>query len=182
MRVVGIDPGLARTGVSVVDGTPGHLSLIHASCLTTVPQTNDAMRLVNLAALLADILSTYRPDVAAVEQLFFATNQKTALAVSEARGVLRYSVAITGVPIAEYTPLQVKEAVAGHGGARKQQVARMVCQLLKTDAIAGPDDVTDACAIAICHHHRAALSIDIRGHRTMSPRLAAAVARATAPR
>lgn len=157
MRVLGVDPGLARTGVAIVEGSPGHLVLIHASCIETVPQTNEARRLATLFDLVVDACTTLRPDVAAVEELFFSTNRRTAMRVSEARGVILCALAREGVAIAEYTPNQVKEAVCGYGGARKPQVSRMVARLLGVGEITGHDDVADACAVAVCHHHRGSL-------------------------
>jgi crossover junction endodeoxyribonuclease RuvC len=157
MRVLGVDPGLARTGVAVVEGSPGHLVLVHASCIETVPQTSEAVRLAMLFDLVVDACAAMRPEVAAVEELFFSTNRRTAMRVSEARGVVLCALARQGVAIAEYTPTQVKEAVCGYGAARKPQVARMVANLLGVDDIAGPDDVADACAVAVCHHHRGRL-------------------------
>ncbi len=157
MRVLGVDPGLARTGVAVVEGSPGHLVLVYASCIETVPQTNEAARLATLFDLVVDACTSLRPDVAAVEELFFSTNRRTAMRVSEARGVILCALAREGVAIAEYTPNQVKEAVCGYGGARKPQVSRMVASLLGVAEIPGHDDVADACAVAVCHHHRGSL-------------------------
>lgn len=181
MRVLGIDPGLGRTGVAVVDGRPGRLTLAFSACLETLPQNSDARRLAGLLELVAAAVADHRPDVAAVEQLFFSTNRRTAMRVSEARGVILCALARSGVPIAEYTPTQVKEAVTGYGAARKPQVNRMTCSLLGVDSIAGRDDATDACAIAVCHHHRAALSLAV-GARPQEPmiRLEEVVARARA--
>ncbi len=152
-----MDPGLARTGVAVVEGAPGHLVLIHASCIETVPQTSEAARLAALFDLVVDACTALRPEVAAVEELFFSTNRRTAMRVSEARGVVLCALARSGVTVAEYTPTQVKEAVCGYGAARKPQVARMVANLLGVSGVPGPDDVADACAVAVCHHHRARL-------------------------
>jgi crossover junction endodeoxyribonuclease RuvC len=157
MRVLGVDPGLARTGVAIVEGSPGHLVLIHAACIETIPETSEAARLATLFDLVADACSELRPEVAAVEQLFFSTNRRTAMRVSEARGVVLCALARQGLPVAEYTPTQVKEAVCGYGAARKPQVARMVANLLGVAGVPGPDDVADACAIAVCHHHRGRL-------------------------
>ena len=182
MRVLGIDPGLGRTGVALVDGGPGRLQLVTATRLDTVPQTSEAVRLANLYDLIADAVAQMRPDVAALELLFLSTNRRTAMRVSEARGVILCALGRSRVPIAEYTPTQVKEAVCGHGGARKQQVTRMTAQLLGP-AIAGEsrDDVADACAVAICHHHRAALRVHMVGTAAAGPtRLGMAVARARA--
>jgi crossover junction endodeoxyribonuclease RuvC len=155
MCVLGIDPGLGRTGVAVVDGAPGALLLIHAARLDTVPQTSEPSRLANLYELVADVLLRYAPDIVAVEQLFFSTNRLTAMRVSEARGVILCAIARDGRPVAEYTPTQVKEAVCGYGAAHKQQVVRMTKRLLALESNA--DDVADACAVAVCHHHRARL-------------------------
>jgi len=180
MRVLGVDPGLARTGVAVVEGSPGALRLVHAGCIVTEPGSADAHRLTLLFAALEAAIAAHRPDAAAVEQLFFATNRTTAMRVSEARGVAVCAIARAGLPVSEYTPMQVKEAVAGYGGASKAQVGRMVRTLLHVDDIAGPDDTADACAVAICHHHRARM-----GRAVAHPRVAAedgsnALARAVA--
>jgi crossover junction endodeoxyribonuclease RuvC len=166
VRVLGVDPGLGRTGVAVVDGRPGALTLVHSECLSTPPGVDDAERLFLLSGLINAVLIDHRPAFAAVERLFFSTNRSTAMRVSEARGVLLCALAAAGVPVVEYTPNEVKEAVAGYGAARKQQVLRMTMQLLSVDRIDGPDDVADACAIAVCHHHRAALSARVRRQST----------------
>jgi len=181
MRVLGVDPGLARTGIALVDGAPGSLSLVHAALLETVPQTNEAARLANLLELVVDACASLRPDVAAVESLYFSTNKRTAMRVSEARGVVLCALARAGVDVAEYNPAQVKEAVCGYGGARKQQVARMAARLLALGAVGGGDDVADACAVAICHHHRMRLAaVTVRPRRATPSRLDIAVARARA--
>jgi crossover junction endodeoxyribonuclease RuvC len=159
MRVLGVDPGLARTGVAIVEGTPGHLVLIHAACIETVPQTSEAARLALLFDLVVEACRSLRPEVAAVEELFFSTNRRTAMRVSEARGVVLCALAREGMAVAEYTPTQVKEAVCGYGAARKPQVARMVANLLGVPDIPGHDDVADACAVAVCHHHRGSLAV-----------------------
>ena len=158
MRVIGVDPGLARTGVAVVEGDPGSLRLVFATCVETAPGASDAMRLAVLQGGLQSLFAVHRPDAAAVEQLFFASNRTTAMRVAEARGVALCALASCGLDPVEYTPMQVKESVAGHGGAAKPQVARMVRALLRVDAIPCPDDVTDACAVAITHVHRARMS------------------------
>jgi crossover junction endodeoxyribonuclease RuvC len=163
VRVLGVDPGLGRTGVAVVDGRPGALTLVHSECLSTPPGVDDAERLFQLSTLISTVVAAYRPAFAAVERLFFSTNRSTAMRVSEARGVLLCAIAAAGVPVSEYTPNEVKEAVAGYGAARKPQVLRMTKQLLSVDHIDGPDDVADACAIAVCHHHRAGLTLRVRG-------------------
>jgi crossover junction endodeoxyribonuclease RuvC len=166
VRVLGVDPGLARTGVAVVDGGPGALRLVHSACLSTVAGSDDANRLFLLSGLITAVVAEYRPAFAAVERLFFSTNRTTAMRVSEARGVLLCALAGAGVRVAEYTPNEVKEAVAGYGAARKPQVLRMTRQLLSVERIEGPDDVADACASAVCHHHRAALTLRMPAART----------------
>lgn len=183
-RVLGVDPGLARTGVAVVQGTPGALRLEHVELIETVPQTSGPARLAALHALMSGLCAELRPDVAAVEELFFSTNRRTAMRVGEARGVVISAIAGAGVAVFEYTPTQVKEAVCGYGAARKPQVSRMVAGLLNIDELSGPDDVTDACAIAVCHHHRARLQALTGGQsparRSASLDLAIARARASA--
>ncbi|HZB97637.1 MAG TPA: crossover junction endodeoxyribonuclease RuvC, partial [Candidatus Sulfotelmatobacter sp.] len=173
MRVLGIDPGLGRTGIAVVDGRPGRLSLVHSQCLETIPQTQDATRLASLLELVETAARSFRPDVAAVELLFFTNNQRTAMRVAEARGVILCSLARAGVAINEYTPTQVKEVLTGHGGASKPQVARMVRMLLSVEEMPSIDDEVDACAVAVCHHHRAALSAALGSQRRLGPRLPA---------
>ena len=182
MRVLGVDPGLGRTGVAVVEGQPGALRLVHATCLDTPADLADAERLFILSGLVDAVLAEHAPVSAAVERLFFSTNRTTAMRVAQARGVLLCGLARAGVPVAEYTPNEVKESVAGYGAARKPQVLRMTMQLLAVDRIDGPDDVADACAVAVCHHHRAALTRSVGAQRPALPvsRLDTAVAAARA--
>jgi crossover junction endodeoxyribonuclease RuvC len=168
VRVLGVDPGLGRTGVALVDGHPGALRLVHASCLQTPSGIDDGQRLFLLSELIGAVVAEQRPAFAAVERLFFSTNRSTAMRVAEARGVLLCALAAAGVPVAEYTPNEVKESVAGYGAARKPQVLRMTMNLLSVDRIDGPDDIADACAIAVCHHHRAGLTLRVRGQRTVA--------------
>lgn len=157
MRVLGVDPGLGRTGVALVEGHPGSLRLVHAECIETGPEEADGPRLLALSRLLSQLAVSHNPDVAAVERLFFSTNRQTAMRVSQARGVILCTLAAARIPIAEYTPNEIKESIAGYGGATKRQVLRMCEALLGVEKIAGPDDTADACAAAICHHHRAGL-------------------------
>lgn len=156
MRVLGVDPGLGRTGYAVVDGSAGRLRLIDAGRIDTAANGDIGARLVALSEMLGTVIAACSPDAAAVEQLFFSTNRRTAMQVAEARGVILFAVAHAGIPVAEYTPAQVKQAVCGYGGADKRQVARMTQALLALEGTR--DDVADACAIAVCHHHRARLT------------------------
>jgi len=178
VRVLGIDPGLARTGVAVVEGARGNLQLCHADCLETGADEADARRLAALLDSIERLVAAHRPDVAAVEQLFFATNRRSAMRVGEARGVILCALARRGVAVHSYTPLQVKEALTGFGAAPKTQVARMTRALLGVASIPGGDDTTDACAVAVCHLHRARLAVGAPAIRAgvASARLQAAIA------
>jgi len=181
LRILGVDPGVARIGVAVVEGEPGRLRLLHAGCIETAAGRPEEQRLSELFDALTALITAEQPEAAAVEQLFFASNRRSAMRVAQARGVALCALARSGLPVAEYTPMQVKQAVAGWGAAGKSQVARMSFRLLGLDSVPGPDDVSDACAVAICHHHRARLVV-ATGRRAaagaMSPGLAEAVARA----
>lgn len=177
MIVLGVDPGLARTGVAVVEGDVGSLRLRHAECVETAAGGPDGPRLAELMDRVERLVAEHRPEVAAVEQLFFASNRRSALQVSQARGVVLCVLARAGVTVTEYTPMQVKQALTGWGAASKTQVARLVSARLGVEAVAGPDDVADACAVAVCHHHRARLRSVPRDGRAA---LAAAVRRARA--
>ena len=157
MRVLGVDPGVARTGYAVVERQNGRFA---ASCLgvvTTSPGESQALRLARLQVSLADIIANHRPDVAAVERLFFNSNAKTAMAVGQASGVVLATLADRGVEVTDYTPLEVKQSVVGYGGATKTQVQAMVAALLGLERAPKPADAADACALAICHLNRAGL-------------------------
>jgi crossover junction endodeoxyribonuclease RuvC len=181
VRVLGVDPGLGRTGVALVEGRAGALHLVHSGCIETPASETDGVRLLLLSRDLAQLAGSLEPDVAAVERLYFSTNRQTAMRVSEARGVILCTLTGAGLAIAEYTPNEVKESIAGYGAASKRQVVRMCATLLSVAAIAGPDDAADACAAAICHHHRAALRRrGSSGWAGMAPTLEAAVAAARA--
>lgn len=158
MLVLGIDPGLAITGYGLVREDNQRLVPLAYGAIRTLPQNSIAERLVRLHQELSAILAEYRPDVAAVEELFFSTNARTAMSVGQARGVTLLTLAESGVRIVEYTPLQVKQAITGYGGADKTQVQQMVCILLGLGQIPQPDDVSDALAVAICHHHSARIA------------------------
>lgn len=153
-RILGIDPGTARTGFGLVERDGQTLTMLDCGLITTIAGESAERRLVQLADSLGDVLAESQPDAVAVERLFFAANTTTALAVAEARGVILLTCAKAGLAVAEYTPLQVKQAVAAYGQAGKAQVSEMVCRLLKLKTAPKPDDVTDALAIAICHSHR----------------------------
>jgi len=157
VRVLGIDPGLALTGYGLVEGN-GHPILVEMGSVVTPPSLPLPERLKALYQDLSALLDRLRPDAVAMEELFFGKNIRTAIAVGQARGVAILAVAQAGIPLHEYTPLQVKEALTGYGRADKQQIQRMVCLLLGLPSPPQPDDVADAVAVAICHLQRRKLA------------------------
>ena len=158
MLVIGIDPGTATTGYGLVrENEDGSLLLVDYGAVLTPPKTPMPERLLKLYRELNEILLLHRPDSAAVEKLFFQRNVRTAISVGQGRGVALLALAEAGLPVAEYTPLEVKQAIAGYGGADKNQVQQMVRALLDMDEIPKPDDAADALAVAICHLHSARL-------------------------
>lgn len=150
---LGIDPGTAIVGYAVVAVRGNELSMIVCNVITTPARMPLAERLQNIYQNLVEIIAMYHPQEAAMEELFFAKNARTAMTVGQARGVAMLALANGGLPISEYTPKQVKQAVTGYGAAKKDQVGEMVRILLKLSAIPRPDDAADAAAVAICHLH-----------------------------
>lgn len=151
MHTIGIDPGIAITGVAIVEEIKGKQTLIFATEINTSPIDSTPQRLEKLFVDTTNILKKYSPDVMALESLFFNTNAKTALIVGQARGVIQLASSLQNIPITEYTPLQVKMALTGYGRADKTQIQQMVKQILKLTKILTPDDVADAAAIALTH-------------------------------
>jgi crossover junction endodeoxyribonuclease RuvC len=158
MRVVGIDPGIATTGYAVVERTGGGVTAHAVGVVRTSSDAPQGARLAELRTALARVFSAHRPEVAAVERLFFNANVKTAMAVGQASGVALLGAAEAGIDVVDYTPLEVKHAVVGFGGATKQQVAAMVGRLLGFERPPRPPDAADACALALCHLNRAGLA------------------------
>ena len=149
---LGIDPGTATTGYGLVRlARDGELVAVKYGVILTSKEASAPARLEILFDQLNGLLKKYKPDTAAVEKLFFQSNVKTALAVGQARGVVMLCIQKAGIEPFEYTPNEVKQAVAGHGGADKRQVQDMVRALLQLDSIPKPDDAADALAIAITH-------------------------------
>lgn len=157
MRVLGVDPGTAITGYGLVESVDDDLRLITYGTITTPAGQPMADRLATLYYQLSQIIRDSQPTALAVEELFFHKNVRTALAVGQARGVVLLAASHAGLPVHEYTPLQVKDAVVGYGRATKEQVQEMVRTLLRLDVIPQPDDAADAIAVAICHCHAARL-------------------------
>ena len=151
MIILGIDPGFAIVGWSVIESERGIIRPIAFGAITTPAHTDIEARLLMIERDLTAIIEKYSPEEMAIEELFFNTNITTAIAVAEARGVIICTAHRLGVKISEYTPLQVKQAVVGYGRAEKKQVIAMVTSLLKLDKPPKPDDTADAVAIAICH-------------------------------
>ena len=155
MKVLGIDPGTAITGYGVVEGDGDSLALTTYGAITTPASQPLAQRLQQIYRELQALIAEWQPETAAVEELFFSKNARTALAVGHARGVALLALTDAGLPIQEYKPAEVKQAVAGYGNAPKGQVQGMVQLLLGLDEIPRPDDAADALAVAICHFHSA---------------------------
>ena len=149
--VLGIDPGLARMGFGVVAQQDGRCKMLECGTLTTEAHGLLEQRLVVLFEKLKKVLKKAEPDEVAMEELFFSKNAKTAIAVGQARGVALLACGLAGVPVYEYKPMEVKQAVAGYGAADKQQVQKMVKLLLGLSETPKPDDTADALAIAITH-------------------------------
>ncbi len=158
MLVIGIDPGTATTGYGLVrEGRDGSLKVGDYGVIQTPAGLPMPKRLLQLYHELQEIVALHRPDSGAVEKLFFQRNVRTAISVGQARGVALLALAEAQLPVAEYTPMEIKQAVAGYGGADKNQVQQMVRALLGMDSIPSPDDAADALAVAICHLHSARL-------------------------
>ncbi len=153
MIILGIDPGYAIVGCGVIDYTANRFKVLEYRAVTTAADTPFALRLQQIYHGVTAIIETCRPQAMAVEELFFTNNQKTAIAVGQARGVILLAGVNQGLPIFEYTPLQVKQGVVGYGKAAKPQVMEMTRILLGLERVPKPDDVADALAVAICHAH-----------------------------
>ena len=154
MLVLGIDPGTATTGYGLVRESEQHdLEVVDFGVILTPAGLSPEKRLLMLYQQLSKLILLYRPQSGAVEKLFFQRNVTTAIPVGPARGVILLAMAQNGLPVGEYTPMEVKQAVVGYGGADKNQVQQMVRVLLGLANIPRPDDAADALAIAICHLH-----------------------------
>ncbi len=153
MRILGIDPGYAILGWGLIDVKGNRFSVVDYGSILTEAKQDMPSRLQALYRGLSGLIEKYEPDEASIEELFFNNNAKTAILVGEARGVAVLACADGGLPINEYTPLQIKQALVGYGRAEKKQVQYMVKTLLNLDCVPKPDDTADALAAAICHAH-----------------------------
>ncbi len=153
IRILGVDPGYAIVGFGILDYDGVRFTPVEYGAVLTEAGTPFPERLRAIYTDMEFIFQKYSPDCMAIERLYFNTNQKTAIDVAQARGVTVLSAAQRGIPISEYTPLQVKSSVTGYGKAEKQQVMEMTRQILGLAQIPKPDDAADALAIAICHGH-----------------------------
>jgi crossover junction endodeoxyribonuclease RuvC len=158
MLVIGIDPGTATTGYGLVrEDSAGKLILVDYGVVLTPAKNSMPQRLSQLFHSLQEVLTEHQPDHSAVEKLFFQRNVRTAISVGQGRGVALLALAEAGLAVDEYTPMEIKQAVTGYGGADKQQVQQMVRALLQMEELPQPDDAADALAVAICHLHSARL-------------------------
>jgi len=153
MIILGIDPGSSRIGYGVIEKNPGKTLRLVKAGVIEIKTKNKAGKYTALALHLEKILKKYKPDAAAVEKLYFSKNQKTAMEVAGAIGVIIYIVSKAGLPLHEYAPQEIKKAMTGFGSADKTAVAKMALALLNIENIPGPDDVSDAVAIAITAAH-----------------------------
>jgi len=151
MIVIGIDPGLAIVGFGVISANNGTITPISYGCIRTSPDQKTPQRLAQIYCEVNLLLEKYDPEVIAVERLFFNTNVTNAMNVSEARGVIFLAAAQKKIPVFEYTPSQVKQAITGSGRADKKQMQEMIKRLLDIDEIPQPDDAADGLSIAVCH-------------------------------
>ncbi len=153
MRILGIDPGYAIVGYGVLEYDNTRFKVINYGAITTEPDTPFDKRLAEIYDDMCSILDMFKPDCMSIEKLYFNTNITTGIDVAHARGVTMLAAVQRGVPIFEYTPLQVKVAVTGYGRAEKHQVQEMIKSILRLKEVPKPDDTADALAIAICHGH-----------------------------
>ena len=156
MLVIGIDPGTAITGYGLVrEQHNGDLEVVDYGVIQTPSTMEMPQRLLHIHQGLKELMLLHRPESGAVEKLFFQKNVRTAISVGQGRGVAILALAEAGISIGEYTPLEIKQSVAGYGGADKAQMQYMVKALLNLDEIPRPDDAADALAVAVCHIHNA---------------------------
>lgn len=163
MIILGVDPGIATVGFGVIETIGSKQALIRCGVIKTSAGTRLALRLSQIYNDIGELIDKFKPDAVVVEELFFNTNLKTGIAVAHGRGILILAGEVRGIPMFEYTPLQVKQTVTGYGRADKKQVMEMVRRLLSMEKVPRPDDAADALAIAICHARVASSLLNIDG-------------------
>lgn len=151
MRILGIDPGYGITGFGLVEANRGQFQLLRCGAITTPANTDFSWRLEVIYNDMVELLRVTKPDVVAIEELFFGQNVTTGIGVAQSRGVILLAIRQAGVEVYSYKPAQVKQSVVGYGNASKRQVQDMTKRLLRLDAMPKPDDAADAIAIALCH-------------------------------
>lgn len=165
MRILGIDPGYAIVGYGVIDCKSGRYLPVEYGAITTQAGAEFPLRLREIYEGMEELLARLRPQAASVEKLYFSANKTTGIGVAEARGVILLSLAQAGVPLYEYTPMQVKQAVTGYGKALKPQMQEVTRKLLCLREVPKPDDTADALALAICHGQAAGSPLRRRLYR-----------------
>lgn len=151
MKILGIDPGMAIVGYSVIDFDGCNIALLNSGSIKTSKNNTESQRLLEIFEDMTTIVERYKPDIASIEKLFFFKNQKTVMPVAAARGVIMMALERCEIPIAEYTPMEVKQTLTGYGRADKKEVEQMVKIALNCNTLPCLDDTVDAMAIAICH-------------------------------
>ena len=151
MRILGIDPGYGITGFGVIDAQRGQTQLVNCGAITTPAGMDFSARLEIIYEDMRKLLEVAKPDVVAIEELFFGQNVTTGIGVAQSRGVILLAIQQAGIPIYEYKPMQVKQSLVGYGNATKHQMMDMTKRLLHLSAMPKPDDAADAIAIALCH-------------------------------
>ena len=151
MLILGIDPGYGITGFGLVEANRGQFQLLHCGAITTPPNTDFSWRLEVIYNDMVELLRVTKPDVVAIEELFFGHNVTTGIGVAQARGVVLLAIRQTGLEVYSYKPMQVKQSLVGYGNATKHQMQDMTKRLLHLPAMPKPDDAADAIAIALCH-------------------------------
>lgn len=168
MVVLGIDPGVATVGFGAINIQGASTTLIRYGIISTPAKMQLSQRLYQIKSDMTELIGIINPDAIAVEELFFTKNLKTGIAVAHGRASILLAGQECAVPMFEYTPLQVKKAIAGHGKATKKQVMDMVQRLLKLSEVPKPDDAADALAIALCHARAAKSVLNINGGKECS--------------
>lgn len=151
MKILGIDPGYERMGIAIIEKEKNSDLVLFSGCVKTSPKLPMEQRLLFIGNAIREVVKKYKPDTAAIEELYFAKNTKTALLVAEARGVIRYALESEGIPCSEYHPNAIKIAITGHGASDKTAIAFMIPKLVKFDATKKIDDELDAIAVALTH-------------------------------